>query len=165
MTIDDQKEQFSFAYVRAVAATARIAVNEPTVDDDSVDLILQQKGTGGIFRSPRLEVQVKCTEAATITAAHIAYPLKIKNYDELRPTDFLVPRILIVVVVPNSLADWLNHSEPELAMRRCGYWRSLRGEQSTINTTSVTVHLPRTNQFTVTELQAMMQRIGNGGYP
>jgi hypothetical protein len=72
MTIDDQKEQFSFAYVRAVAATARIAVNKPTVDDDSVDLIFQQKGTGSIFRSPRLEVQVKCTDAATITSAHVA---------------------------------------------------------------------------------------------
>src|SRR5260370_869697 len=160
MTIDDQKEQFSFAYARAVAATARIAVTEPTVDDDSVDLIFQQRGSGSVFRSPQLEAQVKCTDAATMTSNYIAYPLKIKNYDELRPADFLVPRILIVVVVPDSLTDWLNHSEVELAMRRCGYWLSLLGMPATTNTASVTVHLPRIKQFTVVELQAMMQRIG-----
>lgn len=165
MTLDDQKEQFSFAYVRAVAATARIAVSEPAVDDDSIDLLFQQRGGGGAMRSPRVDAQVKCTEAAAVHTAHIAYPLKLKNYDELRPTNVYVPRILIVVLVPDDLGDWLNHTEQELAMRRCGYWLSLRGEPATANTTNVTVHLPRTNQFTVAQLQAMMQRIGNGLNP
>lgn len=165
MTLDDQKEQFSFAYVRAVAAVAQIAVSEPTVDDDSVDLLFQRRGGGGIVRSPRVEAQVKCTGAASVTAAHVAFPLKIKNYDELRPTDVLVPRILIVVTVPDNLGDWLNHSEQELAMRRCGYWLSLRGEPATTNTTSVTVQLARANQFTVAELGGLMQRIGNGQHP
>ena len=100
-----------------------------------------------------------------MTAAHVAFPLKIKNYDELRPTDVLVPRILIVVTVPDNLGDWLNHSEQELAMRRCGYWLSLRGEPATTNTTSVTVQLARANQFTVAELGGLMQRIGNGQHP
>ena len=165
MTLDDQKEQFSFAYVRAVAAAAQIVVSEPTVDDDSIDLLFQQRGGGGIVRSPRVEAQVKCTDAASVHQAHVAYPLKSKNYDELRPVDVLVPRILIVVLVPDDLGDWLNHSEQELAMRRCGYWLSLRGEPATANTTNVTVHLPRASQFTVAQLQAMMQRIGNDQNP
>ena len=84
MTIDDQKEQFSFAYARAVAAVAQIAVSEPAVDDDSIDLLFQQKGGGRVFRSPRLEAQVKCTESATLHEEHVAYPLKLKNYEELR---------------------------------------------------------------------------------
>lgn len=165
MTIDDQKEQFSLAYARAVAAVAQISVCEPVVDDDSIDLIFQKRGGGGVVRSPRVEVQVKCTDAATITATHIVYPLKLKNYEELRPVDVLVPRILIVVVVPDDLNDWLDHTEQELALRKCGYWVSLRGQPATTNTTSVTVHLPRTNQFTVAELQGIMQRIGNGQNP
>lgn len=165
MTLDDQKEQFSFAYARAVSAVAQIAVSEPAVDDDSIDLIFQRRGGGGIVRSPRVEAQVKCTDAAAIHPAHIAYPLKLKNYDELRPVDVLVPRILIVVIVPTILGDWLNHSEQELAVRRCGYWLSLRGKPVTANTTNVTVHLPRANQFTVAELQGIMQRIGDGQNP
>jgi hypothetical protein len=96
---------------------------------------------------------------------HVAYSLKIKNYDELRPTDLLVPRILIVITVPADLNDWLNHSEQELAMRKCGYWLSLRGEPAVSNTATRTVHLPRTSQFTVAELAAIMQRIGKGQNP
>lgn len=165
MTIDDQKEQFSFAYARAVAAVAQVVVSEPTVDDDSVDLSFKKKGGGGAVRSPQLDVQVKCTESANIRADHIAYPLKLKNYDELRPTNLLVPRILIVVTVPDDLVDWLNHSEQELAMRKCGYWVSLRGMAATANQTNVTVHLPRANQFTVAQLAQIMQRIGNGQTP
>ncbi len=165
MTLDDQKEQFSFAYARAVASVARVAVSEPTVDDDSVDLLFQQKGGAGPVRSPRVDVQVKCTDAASITAAHVSYPLKMKNYDELRCVDLLVPRILIVVTVPNELPRWLNHSETELAMRKCGYWMSLRGEPAIPNTATRTVHIPRSNQFTVPHLTAIMQRIGLGQYP
>ena len=165
MTLDQQKEQFSYAYVRAVAAVAQIAVTTPTVDDDSVDLIFHQRGGAGNIRSPRLEAQVKCTAAATLTATNVGYPLKLKNYDDLRPTNILVPRILITVVVPDDLNDWLNHSEQELALRNCGYWLSLRGEPATTNTANVTVYLPRTTQFTVAELTGIMQRIGNGQNP
>ena len=38
MTPEQQMEQFSLAYVRAVAAAARIKVDRPEVDDDSVDV-------------------------------------------------------------------------------------------------------------------------------
>jgi hypothetical protein len=168
MTIDDQKEQFSYAYARAVGAVARVAVSEPSVDDDSVDLEFKMKGGGGVFRSPQLDAQVKCTESANVHQNHIAYALKLKNYDELRPTNLLIPRILIVVAVPDDLKDWLNHSEAELAVRRCGYWVSLRGEPAANvgpKTDKITVHLPRNNHFTVAQLTLIMQRIGNGQHP
>ena len=55
MTLDDQKEQFSFAYVRAVASAAQISVSEPAVDDDSIDLIFHRRGGGGIEFSGAVE--------------------------------------------------------------------------------------------------------------
>jgi hypothetical protein len=165
MTLDQQKEQFSFAYVRAIAATAQIAISEPVIDDDSVDLLFQQRSGDGLVRSPRLEAQLKCTEVANVHPNHIAYPLKLKNYEDLRSADLMVPRILIVVTVPDNLDDWLNHSEAELAVRKCGYWVSLRGKEATDNQTNVTVHLPRINQFTVAGLQGIMQLIRNGQTP
>lgn len=165
MTIDDQKQQFSFAYARAVAAAAQVSVTELEVDDDSIDLLFCQRGGGGAVRSPRVEARVKCTEIASLSTQHLSYPLKLKNYEELRSTNVLVPRILIVVLVPEALNDWLCHSEQELAMRKCGYWMSLRGQPATKNSSSVTVHLPRTNPFTVAQLQGIMARIGNGQLP
>lgn len=167
MTIDDQKEHFSYAYARAVGATAAVGVATPEVDDDSIDLVLFQKATGTVFRSPRLELQVKCAEqgAVTVSPTHVHYPLKLKNYNELRANDVLVPRILLVVLVPDVLGDWLDWTAQELAVRRAGYWLSLRGMPATANTTNVTVQVPLANEFSVCQLTAIMQRIGNGQLP
>ncbi|KAB8318317.1 DUF4365 domain-containing protein [Tolypothrix campylonemoides VB511288] len=93
------------------------------------------------------------------------YPLKLKNYNDLRLDDFAIPRILVVVLIPDNLADWLQQSEQELCMRYCGYWVSLLGMLRTQNTTTVTVTIPRTNQFTVATLQSIMQGIGQGVKP
>jgi len=165
MTINEQKEQFSFAYVRAICATANIIVNRPTVDQDSIDLAFQKDRCSGPNRSPRLEAQVKCTESAQGTDSHLSYPLELKNYEELRTTELLVPRILIVVLVPSNIQDWLSQSDQELCLHRCGYWLSLRGQPSTPNTSTVTVYLPRTNRFTVDQMTSIMTRISNRELP
>ncbi|MCP4592034.1 MAG: hypothetical protein GY842_14965 [bacterium] len=57
MEPNQQLEQLSRAYVRAVAAVAGLAVYEPDVDHDSVDLGLAARGGPGVLRSPRLELQ------------------------------------------------------------------------------------------------------------
>jgi len=92
----------------------------------------------------------------------IRYPLKIKNYDELRNNYQYPPLILVVVLVSDNVDDWLHQSEEELCLRRCGYWLSLRGAPATQNKGNVTVYLPRENLFTVNALKTLMQRIGNG---
>lgn len=167
MTLNDQKEHFSYAYARAVAATSAVSAATPEVDDDSVDLIFCKRRGGTVFRSPKLDLQVKCADdtTLTVTTTHIHYPLKLKNYDELRPTDVLVPRILVVVLVPAVLDQWLNWTPRELSMRRAGYWVSLRGMPPKPNTTSVTIQVPLLNEFSVAQLDSIMQRIGNGQLP
>src|SRR3954454_9711632 len=102
MDIAQRKEQFSHAYVRAVASVAGYTVYKPEVDDDSVDLGLAAKGRGDTIRSPRLEMQLKCTAQNVVRTAHVGFELNKKNYDDLRGSDLLVPRILVVVVVPEQ---------------------------------------------------------------
>lgn len=162
---DMQKEQFSRAYVQAVAACAGFAWSIPSVDDDSVDMALHQSGGGGTVRSPKVELQIKCVAAQSPTEDVFSFSIKLKNYDDLRDVTVMVPRILVVVLVPDGIADWLRHNEAELAMRRCGYWMSLRGLPASTNETSQTVYIPRLQRLTVEALQAMMQRIGAGGLP
>jgi hypothetical protein len=72
-----------------------------------------------------------------------------------------VPRILVVVLVPENLVDWLVQSEDELSMRHCGYWVSLRGQPETVNATTVTVELPRSNQFTVEAVVSMWRALNS----
>ena len=91
--------------------------------------------------------------------------MKLKNYNDLRDTTVQVPRILIVVLVPDALNEWLDHTEPQMAMRRCGYWLSLRGLPDSLNAAGQTVQMRRAHLFTITQLQAIMGRIGQGGLP
>ena len=103
MESDMQKEQFSRAYVLAVAACAAFAFSIPSVDDDSVDMSIHQTGGGGTIRSPRLDLQLKCKAAATPAEPTFSHSIKLKNYDDLRDDTVLVPRILVVVLVPEAV--------------------------------------------------------------
>ena len=165
MDIDQRKEQFSHAYVKAVAAVAGFAWYKPSVDDDSIDLGLAQTGGGGTTRSPRLDMQLKCRAAAIPSDTVFSHAIKLKNYDDLRDTNVLVPPILVVVLVPDDPGEWLVHSETELAIRRCGYWLSLHGLPASTNQTGQTVQMNRSQTFSVDALRGIMERIGNGRLP
>jgi hypothetical protein len=119
-------------------------------------------GVAGSTRSPRLELQLKCTSQDVLREDGVHFPLSIKNYDDLRADDVLVPRILVVVTVPHSLTDWLVHSEEQLLIRRRGYYLSLRGLPAVENQETVTVTLPRRNRLTVEALTALMNSISEG---
>src|SRR5438874_4721373 len=134
MEIGLRKEQFGRAYVRAVASVAGFSVYEPDVDDDSVDLGLASRGAEGTTRAPRLEMQLKSTSVQDVLEdEHLRFPLPVKNYNDLRPENLLVPRILVVALLPAEMEDWLTQNEEQLAMRRCAYWLSLRGREATEN--------------------------------
>ena len=162
MDINQRKEQFSRAYVQVIASVAGYALYQPGVDDDSIDCGIAARGGEGTIRSPRVELQLKCTAGDIIGEDLIAFPLGIKNYNDLRIENVLVPRILVVVMVPTNIDHWLEHSEDALCLKCCGYWTSLKGMPATENVTSVTVSLPRSNQFTVAALRQIIERLGRG---
>ena len=165
MDINQQKEQFSNVYLQAVTTVAGYSVYKPSVDDDSVDWGVAAKGGTGPIRAPRLELQLKSTSTDIQDDNSIRYRLKIKNYDDLRMGDFAIPRILVVVLIPETPEEWLTQSETELCIKGCGYWISLRGKPKTPNTNSVTVPIPKTHQFTVAALQSIMKGISQGVQP
>jgi len=164
MDINQQKEQFSITYIRAIATVAGYSLYRPEVDNDSVDLGIVSRGGTGKILSPRLELQLKCTARDLLEENYIKYPLNLKNYNDLK-INALVPRILVVVLVPDEITDWIKQTEDELCLRYCAYWVSLRGMPNTENTTNVTIELPRTNQFTPDALQGIIQRISFGSLP
>jgi hypothetical protein len=78
-----QKEQFSNAFTRAVAAAANVAVEEPSVDDDSIDIPFRGDRSIGARRA-QLDAQLKCTEQLKAVDGGFSFFLKRKNYDELQ---------------------------------------------------------------------------------
>jgi hypothetical protein len=154
-------EQFSFAYVRAVAARAGFHVSQPEVDVDSVDLMLSASTRQGFLIRPRLELQVKCTGREVADQGDIPFALPVNNYNDLR-ADTLVPSLLVLVLVPSEVERWLSETDERLCLHRCGYWLSLRNFPATENTESVTVRFPRSQRFTSSAVQALMTRIERG---
>jgi hypothetical protein len=155
MTSEQQREQFSISYVRAVAATAGVNVYEPIVDQDSIDVGFCVKSFAGCPGSPRIEAQLKCVSTLNLVADNYRYPLKRKNYEELIGEHY-VPRILIVVEAPADPSAWLNQSHDELTLHRCAYWVSLKELQASENESTVTVSIPRTQIFGPMALKSLL---------
>ncbi|MGB6300322.1 MAG: DUF4365 domain-containing protein [Rivularia sp. (in: cyanobacteria)] len=165
MDINIQKEEFSYAYIYAVVSAAGYSCQIATrpMDIGGIDIIISGEEKEFTLYPPRLEVQVKATSTAVIDNEFIRYPLKLKNYNELRKSKTLVPKILVIILIPDNPGEWVNQSETELCLRRCGYWLSLKGQPATQNTESVTVYLPRQQLFTVSAIKNIMDTIETRG--
>lgn len=163
MYLNFQKEQFSRAYVEAIAASAGCNTMKPDVDDDSIDLCLKSKINGSVSSRPQLDLQLKATKDLEDDGNCFKYTAKVKNYNDLRLTNLLVPRILVVVLVPENVDDWLVQSEEQLVMKKCGYWVSLYGQGETRNETTINIKIPKVNIFSVSVLTEFMQNIASRG--
>jgi len=163
MEKNTQKEEFSYAYIYAITSAAGYALQRThtPLEQIGIDLIITGDRSPGILRLPQLLVQVKCTSRNLMDDNYLRYPLKVKNYEELRRPNEDPPIVLVVVVVPDEPDDWLQQSQNELCLKYCGYWISLAGQPATANDQTVTVRIPRQNLFGVQSLTNMMQRISN----
>ncbi len=161
MHLNIQKEQFSIAYIRAVAAVAGVKVAHAEVDDDSVDVMLER--SGGV--APKLDIQLKCTSGElpeNVAAAHnVNFTLKLKNYEDLSRVT-LAPRWLVVLWVPELPENWMNVMPAETILKCHARWLSLAGFPETDNETSVKVSLPHSNVFDPAALTAKMDEIDGG---
>lgn len=164
MDINTQKEEFSYTYIYAVASAAGCICQRTTtpLDKLGVDLIITGIAEPGLPNFPILYVQVKCTSRNILDENSLRYPLNIKNYEELSASNAYPPRILIVVIVPDLVNDWLQQTEASLCLKRCAYWISLENAAPTDNKETVTISIPRTNIFSVQTLTTIMQRIATG---
>ena len=155
-------EQFSRAYVAAIAAQAGCNPSRPEVDNDSVDLELCMKDIPNCRRTRgRVAIQLKCTHTVDRSKDEIAFALPVKNYNDLR-ADVMEPRLLVLVCVPEDCEDWTKQTEDQLCLHHCAYWLSLAGKPETDNDSTVTVHIPRKNVFSVDFLKEAMRHSANG---
>ena len=162
MDINQRKEQFSRAFIHAIATVAGYTMSRPEVDDDSIDMTLAARGGAGTSRRPRLDIQIKCTQVDDGDEENFVYDLKLKNYNDLK-IDTIVPRILVIVLVPDQdVETWLEFTKDETRLRRTAYWCSLCGAPETTNQKSVRVSTPRTNLFSPANLITLMERANRG---
>lgn len=161
MYITHQMESFNAAYVSSMAAHAGLKTAKTDIDDDSVDLMLVGSGFTGRVRNPQLHLQLKSTTSPKIAGGILKFPLKIKNYNDLRDAKVLSPQYLVVMIMPPPVNDWLVHGADSMTLRNCCYWLSLKGAKETANETSVTVDVPLTQRLTTDQLHFMAALASN----
>ena len=154
-------EELSLTYVRAVSSRGGFAVEEVRRDRDGIDLHIHARGRlgDGPVHSPVLGVQLKSTALDPSAADdRIAFDLKVKNYNDLtQPT--LIPRVLVVFLLPEDPSMWLTCTEDALVLRRSAYWMSLWSLPTTENRSTARVHLPRSQVFDTTCVRHLLERV------
>ncbi len=165
------QEEFSYAYIHAVAAVAGYSFQAATrqLDNAGIDATIHAIGRNGTlkFRPLPLYLQVKSSYQDLFRPDYIYYDLSVEDYDSLRDDELRAsPVILVVVLVPKEKTEWLSNTEEELCLRRCAYWKSLRGDKPlTGNQKTTRVKIPRSQQLTVNSLQNIMENISQGEKP
>jgi hypothetical protein len=162
MTDEHRMEQLSRAYVQAVAAVCGCRWSIP-VPDYGVDLTLRRV----VWRRNHYEesglslhLQLRSTTMpAATTNDHVFYDLDVGTYTRLRSAPRASPALLVLLVMPSDHAEWIDHNENRLEIRRCAYWLSLRREPPVPNTSTIRVQIPRQNQFTPNQLERIMEAI------
>lgn len=165
MYLNGQKEEFSYAYIHAITSVAgySISLSSRPMDAAGLDITIEAPGEVGEVLFPKLQSQVKCTGTIDpLSDKDLSYPLPVKTYNLLSSPKLYIPAILIVVIVPDVLSDWMQVDQSQMILRRCAYWVSLKGKEPSNNSTKVSVHLPRTNLLTPDSLCELMNKIAKG---
>lgn len=165
ITLNDRKEEFSIAYINAVASVAGCSTTRSPrlVDNSGIDITIRSSNNLGKFAHPSLDVQLKCTSSAEIEQINeiIKHPIPVGNYNTLI-RESCNPIILVLVIVPDDIKEWIDIDHEKTVMKRCGYWISLRGNQRTNNSSNITISIPSCNIFNQFSLSTIMNKIADG---
>ncbi len=107
---------------------------------------------------------MKCTEQDVLKDDGVHWQLSIDHYDWLRDPDTYNHKILVVLMVPTMLEEWVELSDAGMLLRKAAHWVCLEGAEP-VNANFKTVLLPKANVFSVEQLLEMLQRVGDGGKP
>jgi hypothetical protein len=166
LTEQNVEAELSYAYLHAVAARGGFSCvySDRHLDAAAVDAVVREDGrklaSDSALTTFELHIQLK----ATYQPLHEidgcwSFSLPVQQYDRLRQSGVLIPRLLVVLQLPADAEDWLRHSEDGLIARRCAYWVSLQGAPASDNTTSQTVRVPRKQLLSPAALLDIMTRL------
>ena len=164
--------ELSYAYLHAVASHAGMScrVASSHEDDNGIDAVVTAWGpfqNGGDYSEVDLKVQLKATISPPAEDnGTLSYFLKgVERYNDLRAETIAIPRILVVLFLPSSIEQWLEHTSQHLALRRCAYWQSLRGAPPTANGSGATIKLPTDQEFNPQSLKRLAARLSRRDIP
>lgn len=158
-----QKEEFSLAYVHAVAACANCALDKFRVDYDKADVILRFRGSADL-EDPRIELQLKCSASIRPVNGKFRFKIPVDLYDRLRSTRRMVPLFLVIMHVPPSPHQWMRHKASLAELRHRAFFVDLRGNGPSPTPKAVRIDVSCARIFDAPLLTSLMQRALKGEF-
>lgn len=166
LTDNDIRAELSYAYLHAVAARAGFGCEYTGRHSDNagVDAYIRVKDRldpAAIHTNFPFEIQLKATSRTpSQEAGRLSYWLEdVEKYDELRERSGPMPKLLVVLFLPDNADHWLEHTEEQLVARRCAYWVSLWDAAATPNRSGQTIYIPQANVLSVHGLRSVARRL------
>lgn len=166
LTTENIESELSYAYLHAVAAWAGFACEYAGRHSDGGGVDATVKWDGSLLGSDSKLTYVVCDVQPKATFQEwpesgnsFSFPLLVPQYDKLRSTRLMNPRILVVLRLPPEQKDWLQVSAEALIAKRCAYWVSLRGAEEVVGQKEKTVYVPTTNLLTPKSLKDIVTTV------
>ena len=160
-------ETLQIGYLHAVAAAAGCTLARPDPDRGIDWYVSHEHDLHTHDPSPTISVQLKSTSrlSPNPSGETFPFPLKREHLRKLAASPVTpVPRLLVVMIIPRDIADWVSVRPDHMALRHCSYWANLEGHAITAATTT-TVRVKTHNVFGDVALGWIMRQVGAGVTP
>lgn len=154
--------ELSYAYLHTVAARAGFGCQSAGRIDDAAGVdahvrVKEKLAEDSSLWNFSFEVQLKATKQnLTENGGRFSYFFQgIDRYRRLREPGSPLPKILVVLLLPQDPEQWLSLGEDALVSRRCAYWVSLCGAPDSDNSSGTTIAIPRSQVLTVEALRQL----------
>src|SRR5262245_48448823 len=108
ITKNHKQEVISRVYVQAIIARCGFTCSSANLDY-GVDLTIHdilKLGHGFCESGFKIDLQLKSSIGAIVSATHIRYDLEVEAYNALVLQNLGTPRILVVLVLPEDESEW-----------------------------------------------------------
>lgn len=155
-------EVLQVGYLHAVAAAAGCTLSAPN-PDRGIDWIVSHEGNHTSDPEPSVKIQLKCTSqtAPNPQGAQFSFSIENAHLKKLAASPVTITRLLVVMLAPSKIEDWVLSKVDRLEIRHRCYWVNLEGVQPTGSATT-TVYIPTANVFDDVALCDIMCQVGAG---
>jgi len=157
--LSQNQELYSQAYLDAIAAQSGCNVNwRHGARDRGLDGTIEFQGELGYrgmrcdgaqfdfqLKSLRVTSRVQKDVPGWKNRGQIPYDLELDTYDRLRSVRVSVPRILVLVLIPDDPTDWIRTNQYDMSLHHRAFWTHLGGDPASTNATQQRVFLPIQN--------------------
>lgn len=160
----EQMEAFQRAYLDAILAAAGCILYSSSTDD-GIDAIIKHRSSEHLNDVDHfLQIQLKASstldpgDVGTVKAQ-----FRKERFELFAAQNPTIPKIVVIMVQPPLIDDWMRASHKRLALRHCSYWVNIAGQTTDVGRPYV--YAPRTQIFDDRGLCEIMARVGQGGAP